>query len=312
MRWLVKATLQGVMSRVPCGRVIYRVLQDFTGTRRLDIHDHYGMKARFLKRIQAQNLPIEGRSFLEIGTGWYPVLPLLLYLLGAKRVLTIDLNPWLTPRTFFQTATALTGVLDRMSADFHLSADHLKARLAPLLDLVRHEPDAPLSKALPVVNMEYRMPCNACATGLPANQLDYIISSNVLEHVPPEIIKGICAESKRILKSDGTHLHHINPGDHFAEDPRITTVNFLRYSSRTWYFLGGSGIAYHNRLRCIDYVRLFEECGFRILHTYTNVDQRALETLQTGAIQVHADFQKYSSEELASDIIDVFAVIASN
>ena len=133
-----------------------------------------------------------------------------------------------------------------------------------------------------------------------------------MEHIPRDIIEGILVESKRILKPEGVHVHHINPGDHFAEDPSITTANFLQYSSRKWYYLGGSGIAYHNRLRCIDYVRLFEERGFHILHTYTAVDQRALEALQTGAIKVHPDFKQYSCEELAADIIDVFAAVGTS
>ena len=153
------------------------------------------------------------------------------------------------------------------------------------------------------------MPCDACHTNLADASFNYVVSSNVLEHIPPDIIRGILKESRRILKPEGLHLHHINPGDHSAFDPHVTTVNFLRYSPRAWYLLGGSGIAYHNRLRCTDYIKLLEDGGFRVVHQIRAVDQKALELLRSGTMNVHKDFMGYSSEELACDLIDVFAVL---
>ena len=35
-------------------------------------------------------------TVVEIGTGWRPFLPFILSLLGAERVITIDVHPWLT------------------------------------------------------------------------------------------------------------------------------------------------------------------------------------------------------------------------
>ena len=82
-------------------------------------------------------------------------------------------------------------------------------------------------------NIEYIMSCDARNTKLPDASFDYVVSSNVLEHIPSDVIEGIVTESRRILKPGGVHVHHINPGDHSAFDPSVTTVNFLRYSPRT-------------------------------------------------------------------------------
>jgi hypothetical protein len=169
------------------------------------------------------------------------------------------------------------------------------------------DPNATPQAVLEASRIEYRMPCDAATTMLPAGTVDYVFSANVLEHVPKPTIAAIFTEAHRLLRSGGLMYHHINPGDHFAQDTRITTANFLRYSSLTWYLLGGSGVAYHNRLRGADYIRMIEKANFKILEMYSNTDVRALNQLRSGSLAVHPDFENYTAEELACDIIGLFA-----
>src|SRR5262249_15755188 len=147
---------------------------------------------------------------------------------------------------------------------------------------------------LKACRIDYRMPADAAATGLPAGTVDYVITANVLQHVPKPAVQGIFAEAHRLLPPDGGMYHHLHPRDRFAEDGRVTIVNFLKYSPWAWYYIGGSGVAYHNRLRGVDYVRLVEEAQFEITGQYSSTDARALERLTTGAQKVHPDFQGYT------------------
>jgi SAM-dependent methyltransferase len=156
-------------------------------------------------------------------------------------------------------------------------------------------------------DVEYRCPADATNTHLPQGELDYVVSTNVFEHVPPEVLRAMLIESKRILKPGGYILHHIDPGDHFSYDKRITTINFLQYSPRAWYYIGGSGVAYHNRLRCIDYVRLFEEHGFEIVDQASEVDRTALAALRSGRLKPHHMFRSYTPEQLCQRTIVIFA-----
>lgn len=306
MRWEVKAAVQATLSRVPGGYRLHRKMQDLAGSSRLDAEVQYGRKQRFLARVLAAGLPIRDRTFLEVGTGWHPLTPLLLHLLGAREVVTVDINPWLDARSLGETLDAVWSLSDRIAADFGLSAGECRSRLERL----RREAavaDASPEAVLAGASIRYRMPLDACSTGLPAASFDYLISSNVFEHVPPEVLRGILRESRRILRPGGVHLHHVNPGDHFSYDPRITSVNFLRYSRRAWRYLGGSGLAYHNRLRCVDYVRLFEQEGFTVLYRDAEIDPAALRALRGGSVRPHPDFSDYTPEELSEHIIDVFA-----
>jgi SAM-dependent methyltransferase len=307
MQWKLKAAIQTVLSRVPAGSRIYRKLQDVSGSSRFDFEDHYSRKRNFLRRAAEQGLPIAGRKLLEIGTGWHPLLPLLLYLLDSKTV-TIDINPWMTMESLQQTLKALRKNAARVAEDFSLDRETVEARLDALLE--KCKAGQPMEQILRSAGIEYGLGVDASRTSYPDDEFDYIVSSNLMEHVPAEIIRGIVRESRRILKPGGVHLHHINPGDHFADEDTangITTANFLKYSARKWYWIGGSGLAYHNRLRCVDFVRIFEEQGFEIVFHRDLTDKTALEALASGKLKPHADFAGYTNEELAGYICDIFA-----
>lgn len=43
------------------------------------------------------------KSTLEIGTGWYPVVPIALFLSGADRICTIDISPLMTHANILTT-----------------------------------------------------------------------------------------------------------------------------------------------------------------------------------------------------------------
>lgn len=305
MRWEVKAAIQATLSRVPFGRVIHRKLQDVAGSAHLHPDVDYARRAKFLQRMRACNLPIEGASFLEVGTGWHPTLSIYLYLLKARRVVTVDLNRWLTRASLRETIDVIDGLADRFAADFDVPVEHVHETMRRLRDLCDNR-SLSIEQILNEINVEYRCPSDAAATGLSDHELDYIVSTNVFEHIPPDVIRAMLQESRRILKPGGYILHHIDPGDHFSYDKRITTINFLRYSPRAWYYIGGSGVAYHNRLRCVDYARMFEEAGFTIVDQLGEVDRAALAALQSGQVVPHAMFKAYTPEQLCQRTILIF------
>jgi hypothetical protein len=306
MRWQWKAVAQAALSRVPYHQKLYRWLHSTFGQARRSLGDQLDRKLRLFNRMRSNGPSIEDKVILEIGTGWHPVFPLLLFLAGARRVLTLDMNPWLTRTTLGVTLDGIEQQADRVADELGISAADVRQQLAAARSTLADARATPAT-VLQGCRIEYRMPCDAAATGLPAETIDWVISANVLEHVPKPVIAAIFAEAHRLLHPQGMMYHHVNPGDHFSQDPRISTANFLHFSSPAWYFLGGSGVAYHNRLRCVEYIRLTEEAHFEITQTYVNTDERALAELKTGTLRAHPDFQSYTLEQLACDIIGIFA-----
>jgi Methyltransferase domain len=305
MRWQSKAFVLLFLSTAPGGKKLYRKLQDLSRSNRLDIDNQYGMKRQLLLRLVEQRIPIEGKDFLEVGTGWYPLVPLLLFVLGANRTVTIDLNPWMTRQSLKSAIAGLLSISSRIETDFALPTGHANSRLAPLLDRVEKS-NSSLSEILSAAAIDYRVPCDACQTNLPDSSIDYCISSNVLEHIPKNVIAGMLAESRRLLRPAGLHLHHIDLGDHFAFDKSISKINFLRYSPRAWRLLGGGSLGFVNRLRRSDYIKLLEESDFEPIHEHAFHDPRIAPLLERG-FKLHPDYSGRPVEDLTVTVLDIFA-----
>ncbi|HEY2587514.1 MAG TPA: class I SAM-dependent methyltransferase [Tepidisphaeraceae bacterium] len=298
IHWKLKAHTLAVLSRVPAGRRVYHRLQRLGRTTNLAVDESLRRSFEVIALARDAGMdPAAGGTWLEVGTGWRPFLPFILYLLGAERVITLDVNPWLTARYAFETFVALEGQLDRLAAEMGTSAGAVRIRYHTARCRATRLPEL-----LRVCNIEYRCPGDAGATGLADGSVDVVCSSNVLEHIPPSELDRIHRESLRILRDGGLVVHRFNPADHFSHfDSRITSANFLRYSARQWRWYGGTGLAYHNRLRCCEHEQLFRQAGFAIDVSRVRMDQKALEAIASGTLRVHPDFAGFLAEELAAD-----------
>ena len=294
MHWKVKAHMLATLSRVPGGRRLYHTLQSWLGTYRLDADEELSRSLEMVAMIRAAGRDIEDAVVLEIGTGWRPFLPLLLGLLAAKRVITIDVNPWLNHKYAFEAYHALGERLGTIAKQ--VPAD--PAVLAARYEATRVEA-TDLAGLLRAFRVEYVYPADARATGLPDRSIDFVCSSNVLEHVPPDVLREIHRESLRVLRPGGLAVHRFDTSDHFSRvDRSISSVNFLRYSPKQWWWYGGSGLAYQNRLRGVQQHRLLEEAGFTVVGYTVRSDQDALCAVQGGKVPVHQDFARFTPEEL--------------
>ncbi|HEX4066939.1 MAG TPA: class I SAM-dependent methyltransferase [Acidobacteriaceae bacterium] len=218
-----------------------------------------------LKRLQPI-LTGKMKTAVEIGTGWCPTIPLGLTVRG----ITVH------------------------------SYDHLRHVTPAAISASQHATGGDWSK------VHYHAPGDGTATGLPDDSVDLHFSIAVFEHIPREIIIGLLAEAYRILKPGATLYHEIDLRDHFAEfDRSITTVNFLKFSDRTWKVIGQNKIQYHNRLRASDFRTLFCDAGFEIVSLEARTDERAASALT----QMHLSprFGGYERSDLAVSVIDVIA-----
>jgi SAM-dependent methyltransferase len=304
--WPTKAAALAVLSRVPLGERAYRRLQDLSGSSQLDAETIYDDRASFVIKLFQHRDSLEGITALEVGTGWHPVTPVLLSLLGAKKVITVDLNPWLSARSIQETLSKMSDLWHRIDQDFSELEPGVSRRLAHLREIGELRP-LRMSDALDLLaslGIEYHCPMDAATTSLPDDSVDLVISTNVFEHIPPDVLDGIVKESYRILRPDGLHAASINPGDHFSIGrEEITGVNFLKYGPRVWHWIGGSGLAYHNRLRCVDYERMIYRSGFEISQSDTRIEPESLAALEDGELVPHEDFEHYTNEQLAGYVI---------
>jgi SAM-dependent methyltransferase len=296
VNWKLKANLFLLLEHVPAGPAAYSAVQNLRAARGHGADEMLGRAVDLLALFREAGGHLPGSHCVEIGTGWCPWVPLLLRLGGAQRVLTIDINPWLTHRTAVATTRDLHARAERAAEVVQRDATWIRGQLTPLLAT------RSLAEWLTASAVDYRCPADARALDLPGGSVDAVLSSNVLEHVAAADLARMHVEAKRILRPGGLAVHRFNPQDHFAAGDRsITGANFLRFSAQQWRRLGGAGLAPHNRLRCVQHAALVRDSGFDLVVSRTRQDARARLAIESGELPVHEDFAGLSPSELSDD-----------
>jgi SAM-dependent methyltransferase len=253
--------------------------------------------------LRTAKIPVEGSTFVEIGTGWYPTFPFCMYLAGAGRVYTYDLNRLLKPDMVVLLADRLQAHVALIAKESGKPIDALEAAQVALSTAMQR--GQPIAAATGNV-VDYRAPADASATQHLPNTIDVVFSNSVLEHVPGVAIEAIYAESMRILKPGGIMFHSVNCGDHYAyTDRSIHQLHYLQFSDREWE-RWNNAFLYQNRLRAKDFVDMAQAAGFVIEVDTSRASQERLAQLD--GIKVDPAFvAKYTREQLAITSIDFVA-----
>jgi len=296
-KWMIKALVQKGISFLPASRKINYFFQKNV-TRGVILDDeHFGLKighARDHFNYFMEGHPAKkGVTVLELGTGWYPVIPILFYLTGLGRVISVDIQQWMTRKTQQDTILKYRewkqkGLLEDLEQE--IDPD----RWSVLMDVLDH-PDLYKQEAVNRLIGLTPLVADARHLDLENHSVDFICSNNTFEHIPTSILGEILTEFKRVLHPDGVMSHFIDMSDHFAHfDTRICIYNFLKFSKRTWKALDNS-IQPQNRLRYRDYLDMYHEAGLTV--SQEEIREGSLEEL--GKVKVHPEFSGYSPGELA-------------
>jgi SAM-dependent methyltransferase len=302
MNWRAKGLIQKVLGHAPGGQRVHLLLQRHLGGLR-GFHGECDSKVEdwrlMMGHLARAGAAPAGRTLLEMGTGWYPTFPFCLWLAGASRVVTLDLNRHLDRALTLKLAERLA-LHRRVIAEAAGVPEHeVAAKQAALVEALRR--GASLEEATGGV-VSYRAPADAAATGLPSASVDVVFSNSVLEHVAPAVIDACFLEEMRILKPGGIVFHSANCGDHYAEiDPSIHKLHYLRYSEERWR-LWNNRFLYQNRLRAVDFTNLARRAGFRIEVDTSRARPERLAQLDM--LRVDPCFARYTREELAVTSID--------
>jgi Methyltransferase domain len=302
MHWKLKGLLQKTLGALPAGETLHYQLQRRLGGMRnprreigLKVDDWEGM----VKQLHGVGARIPGARLLEIGSGWYPSLPLACHLVGAARVHTLDLNRLLKPDLMRLCIDMLGEQLPRLAATCEVDLADVQARHAALREAAQHSDDpGTISGGV----IDYRAPADAAASGLPDGSIDILFSNSVLEHVPPDAIARIHRASRSLVRRDGWIFHSVNCGDHYAyADPKTHQLNYLQYSDAEWAFWNNRFL-YQNRLRAHQLVDGARDAGFDILLDTSHARPQRLQQLQ--ALSVAEQFRHIAPEKLCITTVD--------
>lgn len=253
MRWILKAALQKGMSALPAAESVNYVFQRRV-TRSLPAPEETFRRkfGRALAHLEAYvehgpRRTLEEAVFYEFGAGWDLEIALAYWSLGVDRQVLVDIRPNVRFELVNETVLRLRRLRTALEKEAGLplrdpgvadlrSADELEERFG----------------------IAYLAPRDARATGLAADSVDFVSSTNTLEHIPAEDVVPILTECRRLLRPDGALSSRIDLRDHYSYfDPDISPYNFLRYEERSWRWFN-SDVLHQNRLRRPDYLDAFK------------------------------------------------------
>lgn len=301
MRWLAKAVLQKGIGALPASESVNYAFQRRV-SRSLPTSE-VTFKRKFGRALSHHGAYVEhgpqrdvGEAvFYEFGAGWDLAIQLSYWSLGVHRQVLVDIRPNLR----LELVNTTIGRLHRLHGELEEEAGRtLRDPGAGAVDSA-----AELEERFGIA---YVAPQDARATGLESESIDFVSSTNTLEHIPARDIVPILAECRRLLRPNGVISSRIDLRDHFCDaDAGLSSYNFLRYSDRAWRLLNSS-VMYQNRLREPDYLRSFADAGLTIVtKAATHPTAEQLTALRN--LDLAPRFRSYPLEELAVQALVVIA-----
>jgi hypothetical protein len=295
--WLIKCAVQRVISWLPASHWWNEQFQRHV-TRSLELTPgRFELRVQFAQRhfdqIRAAN-PTHRGSFnaLELGTGWYPVVPLSFWLAGADQVWTYDIAPLIDQPRLVATLEAFVARAQNGQLAYLLPAAKAEriARLAEVVQRARMEEPGRLLESLGIhVKVQ-----DAQQTGLAPGCVDLFVSTGVLEYIPPAALAAMFVEFRRVARAGAVSSHYLNLVDQYHYfDRSISPLNFLRFSERQWRRYN-SPLTWLNRLRYSDYHQLFRTHGWRIICD----EPRRGDDADLDRVPLAPEFQRYERSDL--------------
>lgn len=297
-KWLLKAFVQKTISYLPYKTKINYFFQKHVTKGVLLTDDYFELKVinaqehlDFFNKYSADGF--EGKTTLELGTGWYPIVPITLFLNGFENVISLDYSSSTTKETMIAT-------LDRFMEweEDELLEEYVKFvdedRWAQLEDVFKRSESLSLEEICAALSIKLIV-TDARSTNFKTGSIDFISSDNTFEHINPSELKDILKEFKRIIAPKGVMSHFIDLSDHFSYfDPSITIYNFLQYSKTKWAILDNS-IQPQNRLRWKDYQQMYQSIDLPYVDELVRTgDLEALERITPDEM-----YANYSKADLA-------------
>lgn len=265
-KWILKAIVQKTISFLPFSHKLNYFFQKYVTKGVLlsddyfyDRLEHARAHLNAFKKYSNMEIP---RTSLELGTGWYPVVPVSFFLVGTEQIYSVDIS-FLTSRE--RLKTTIEKFIQIQEAGMLKSyLPYREERYARLIQILKDYKTLPLQDILRQLNLTYLIE-DARNISLPDSSIDMVHSNNTFEHIYPEVLIPILKDFRRVVhKEKGVMSHAIDMSDHFAHfDKSINIYNFLQFSDSKWKWIDNN-IQPQSRLRFDDYVRIYRKLDIPI------------------------------------------------
>lgn len=290
IRFAAKVAAQRALGALPGGHSLYdwaqrRVTRSVAPTEET-LRDREKQALHVLALLQEARpdlTPSAHGPHLDIGTGWIPMMPLVLHQHGLRDQWLADIRRALRPAAAFAAAR------------------WLDARRGALPPLSPPEPaaDEALSAWLAQLHMRYVAPAYP-PYDIADGSLGLITCWQVLQYPDAEAVRAIHVEAARLLRRGGLYIAALRLDDQYATgDPYLPRFHFLRYSRAVWARWFDNSFTPLNRLRPSEHGRLLDGLPFERLVWRVEGGGQA-ELAELARQPPHRDFTSYAPADLAA------------
>ncbi|MCO5249226.1 MAG: class I SAM-dependent methyltransferase [Chitinophagales bacterium] len=264
-KWKQKAIVQKAISFLPFSSKINYIFQKYV-TKGVNLSDEYfydrlGHAKEHIKGFK-KHIKLTPKTCLEIGTGWYPIVPISFFLIGADIIYSVDIS-FLTSKKRLKTTLEMF-VKANEKGQLIEYIDIIPEKYNNIISLLNNYDKYSLKEVLQNLNIVYLIE-DAENLSLTDNSIDLVNSNNTFEHIYPNTLIPILKELRRIVnKQSGIMSHFIDMSDHFAHfDKSINIYNFLQYNDKQWKWIDNS-IQPQSRSRFSDYKEIYSKLNIPI------------------------------------------------
>lgn len=284
MNWKLKCVASHILAKLPYSDDVYDMVQKhLTGRWTRNVEKYLDGPNPYLEHLEAFEAhygDVTEATYFEFGVARDLFSNLLNYCCGLSSQIGVGLRPLARPELVNH---AIEGLQKIRREEFTRVPDRLVGE-----DFLEELKDW--------YGIDYRAPCDASKTDLPDGSIDLVASTSTLEHIPPDSIREILTECRRLCTERSVLSMEIDYSDHYSHrDKSITPYNFLRFPESKWRHINMPHY-YVNRLRHGDHRKLFEEAGFRVISERAVVPPDAEEMLDS--IELAEKYRDHPREDL--------------
>jgi hypothetical protein len=303
MHWKTNSKIKNLIAMLPNAigdKIYYLIQRKFGGLqkkRALNI-PNIQISRKIWDLISISGNEPKNKVFFELGTGRVPEIPFYLWLMGSKKIFTVDLQNLL--REDLLSEFFINVISNESIIKDYLNTQLLEKRFNLFKSEFYNKNKKSLHILESIMNIEYIPNLDARNTLIKDNTIDYYFSNNVLEHIESNLINEILYEQKRITKNNGLMINYIDYGDHFSHtDDSISSLNFLQYSTNEWSRYGDSKFIYMNRLRHDDFEDIFKKLKYKNKYVEISKENDYQKIIESNNFKLAKCFSNKSNEVLS-------------
>jgi hypothetical protein len=275
VRWYIKAIIQKAIGVLPFATQLNYFFQKNI-TKRVVLNDWFfdDIITHYLqfKKLLIEHTAIKNydeTTFLELGTGWHPIMPLLFSLENAKEVCSADLNFHVRKENVLR----LISFFEKRKVTNFFNENNIiinEERWQQLLK-IKYELQklsAPSfikwNELFDSLNIKF-YEGDAAQLNFDNKKFDICFSVNTLEHIYQPMLQNILSNYVKHTNDKAYHLHVIDMNDHFSHmDTTITKYNYLQFSKEQWKIIDNN-LQPQNRLRITDFEKIWEQINLQLI-----------------------------------------------